>query len=73
MLDHVQKHVRALRALNIPVDTWDTMLIAIIKSKLNQFNERYASLLQRRAQLEEARIDEIHSKSSNKSDHQKLN
>ena len=35
LLDHVQKHMRALRALEQPVDQWDTMLITLIKGKIN--------------------------------------
>ncbi|XP_051168523.1 uncharacterized protein LOC127286209 [Leptopilina boulardi] len=89
ILDHVQKHVRALRALNIPVDNWDTILISIIKGKLNQFNrdkwedstaesnlptmKDMFTFLQRRAQLEETRLEEIQIKSSNKSENQKSN
>ena len=34
LLDKFQKHIRALRALNQPVDQWDLVLILIIKDKL---------------------------------------
>ena len=35
LLDNVQKHVRALRALSQPVDHWETFLIFTVKEKLN--------------------------------------
>ena len=37
LVDNVQKHVRALKALSQPVDTWDTLLILIVKEKLNTY------------------------------------
>ena len=37
LLDHVQKRIRALKALNQPVDQWDTLLIFIIREKLNNY------------------------------------
>lgn len=39
LLDHVQKHFRALEALKVPVDKWDTTLMLLIKSRLIQFNQ----------------------------------
>ena len=38
MLDNLQKRIRALRALEQPVNQWDTILIFIIKEKLNNYN-----------------------------------
>ncbi|CAK9796219.1 hypothetical protein ANTPLA_LOCUS696 [Anthophora plagiata] len=72
LIDQVQKHVRALEALKESVDKWDTLLIEIIKQKLTgsllekwedascestapTFNELLA-FLQRRVQLEDAKI-----------------
>ncbi|XP_076763724.1 uncharacterized protein LOC143431095 [Xylocopa sonorina] len=71
----VQKHVRALEALNEPVDHWDTLLIEIIKQKLfmsliEKWEEascestmptfkEFLTFLQRRAQLEEAKPQSI--------------
>ena len=37
LLDNLQKRIRALRALDQPVDHWDTLLIFIIKDKLNNY------------------------------------
>ena len=37
LLYQVQKHVRELEALKEPVDQWDTLLVEIIKQKLNSF------------------------------------
>ena len=68
-LDQLQKHLRALRALGESVDSWDTLLLLIIKHKLTyQLRERWEDLtsestspkmkqflefLQRRAQFDE--------------------
>lgn len=35
LLDGVLKHVRALKALGQPTDSWDTLLVHIVTSKLN--------------------------------------
>ncbi|XP_076765155.1 uncharacterized protein LOC143432262 [Xylocopa sonorina] len=75
LIDQVQKHVRALEALNEPVDHWDTLLIEIIKQKLfmsliEKWEEascestiptfkEFLTFLQRRAQLEEAKPQSI--------------
>ena len=72
LLDRVQKHIRALRALGESVDTWDTLLIIIIKGKLTfQLREKwedfssemktptmkqFLEFLQRRAQFEEGQF-----------------
>ncbi|XP_033225071.1 uncharacterized protein LOC117178004 [Belonocnema kinseyi] len=37
LLDQVQKHIRALKALKESVDSWDTLLVIIIKENLNPF------------------------------------
>ncbi|XP_033222716.1 uncharacterized protein LOC117176571 [Belonocnema kinseyi] len=37
LLDNVQKRIRALRALEQPVEQWDTLLIFIIREKLNHY------------------------------------
>ncbi|XP_043471734.1 uncharacterized protein LOC122504616 [Leptopilina heterotoma] len=37
LLDNVQKRVRALRALEQPVDQWDSLLIHIVKEKLYNY------------------------------------
>ena len=34
-LDQIQKHIRALKALKESVEGWDTLLVVIIKEKLN--------------------------------------
>ena len=38
LLDNVQKRIRALKALGQPVEQWDTLLIHIIREKLNNYN-----------------------------------
>ena len=37
LLDNIQKRLRALRALEQPVEYWDTLIIYIIKNKLNNY------------------------------------
>ena len=37
LLDQLQKHIRALQALKEPVDSWNTILVAIVRAKLNPF------------------------------------
>lgn len=37
LLDNVQKRIRALQALKEPVDQWSTLLIFLIREKLNDF------------------------------------
>ena len=65
----MQKHVKALKALKEPVDQWDTLLVEIIKQKLNSSIckkwedsscesanptfEELITFLQRRAQFED--------------------
>lgn len=71
LLDTVQKHLRALRALQIKTDDWDLLVINLIKRKLNLYNrekweecigtsdipklEKMFSFLERRAQIESTR------------------
>lgn len=71
LVDHVQKHLRALRALKESVDSWDTILVLIIKDKLtNAIREKFEDIssdskvstmkellefLQRRAQFEDTK------------------
>ena len=38
LLDHVQKRVRALRALDQPVEHWDTLLVFMIREKMNNYH-----------------------------------
>ncbi|XP_051167313.1 uncharacterized protein LOC127285374 [Leptopilina boulardi] len=38
LLDNFQKRYRALRALDQPVEQWDTLLIYILRMKLNNYN-----------------------------------
>ena len=82
LLDRVQKHIRALRALGEPVDSWDTLLILIIKSKLSfQLREKWEDFssemktptmkqllefLQRRAQFEESQFSQSSAKPQKK-------
>ena len=37
LLDNIQKRLRALKALKQPVDYWDTLIVYIIKNKLNNY------------------------------------
>ena len=37
LYDITQKHLRALRALSVEVDTWNAMIIYLLKSELNTF------------------------------------
>lgn len=69
--DSIQKHLRALNALSVEVDTWNAMIIHLIKSKLNNYtvdkweesvyDKEYPTLediltfLQRRSQIEETK------------------
>ncbi|XP_033229727.1 uncharacterized protein LOC117181275 [Belonocnema kinseyi] len=89
LLDQIQKHVRALEALKEPVERWDTLLVKIIEQKLNTFireksedssceseNPTYKELitfLQRRAQFEETKSDQIQGRSQNLSDRKPFN
>ena len=84
LLDHVQKHIRALRALEQPVDQWDTILITVITSKSNYaIREKWEdstsesslptmqqmlTFLQRRAQLEEMKPIQISNKPQSKNE-----
>lgn len=84
LLDQIQKHIRALRALKEPVDTWDTLLIGIVTQKLNSFpREKWddfsddseqltynvlISFLQRRAQLENTQVYQKSEKSQSGAD-----
>jgi len=40
LLDELQKHMRALKSYNLPVDTWDTLLIHLIKEKLDSTTKK---------------------------------
>ena len=80
LLDEVLKHVRALKSLNETVETWNTLLIVIIKEKLTQFLrekwEEYSSeskhpsfeqmvtFLQIRAQIEDTKVGQNSQNSS---------
>lgn len=45
-VDNITKDVRALKACNEPVDTWDTLLIGIITAKFeNKLNEDWESIM----------------------------
>ena len=82
LLDQVQKHIRALRALGESVDSWDTLLILIVKSKLTfQLREKWKDfssemktptmkqlleLLQRRSQFEEGQFSQSSAKHQKK-------
>ncbi|XP_033231521.1 uncharacterized protein LOC117182536, partial [Belonocnema kinseyi] len=71
LYDKTQKHIRALRALSVEVDKWDSIIIHLIKGKLNNYiiekweestsNEDLPTLqnildfLERRSQIEETR------------------
>ena len=71
LLDNVQKHLRALRALEYPVDQWDILINHLIKEKLNNYTrekwdgftgnsrvptfESMVSFLENRAQIEFSR------------------
>ncbi|XP_043479886.1 uncharacterized protein LOC122509722 [Leptopilina heterotoma] len=84
LLDHIQKHLRALRALGQPVDKWDTILLLLIKDKLNApTREKFEDItneitlptmkdmitfLQRRAQFEDTKSVQVSVKSGNKND-----
>lgn len=88
LVDYVQKHMRALTALKVPVDKWDTILILIIQSKLNHVTrekwedltaestlpkfQEFITFLQRRAQFKETRVAQSSNKSSS-NNHNKLN
>lgn len=39
LLDQMQKHIRALKSLNKPVETWSTLLIVIVKENLTPFSQ----------------------------------
>jgi hypothetical protein len=40
LMDTVAKHLRALKSLNQPTDTWDTLIIHIVKTKLDAVTVR---------------------------------
>ena len=44
LLDAVQKHVRALRALDQKVEHWDVLLIHIIKEKWNNYTRELSKI-----------------------------
>ena len=84
LLHQVQKHFRALQALKEPVQHWDTLLVEIIKNKLNSFHrekwedvscasenptfQELLTFLQRRAQFEDTKLVETVGKSQNSVD-----
>ncbi|XP_043469425.1 uncharacterized protein LOC122503069 [Leptopilina heterotoma] len=37
LLDNLQKHLRALKALNQPVEQWDSLIVYLIKLKFNNY------------------------------------
>ena len=71
LYDKTQKHIRALRALSVEVDKWDSIIIHLIKSKLNNYIiekweestcnvekptlQDILNFLERRSQIEETR------------------
>ena len=83
-LDQLQKHLRVLRALDESVDSWDTLLLLIIKYKLTyQLREKWEDLtsesaspkmkeflqfLQRRAQFDEIKGAQVSLESEGKSE-----
>ena len=40
MIDNIKKHIRALKALGVPTDHWDVILIYIINTKLDPESKR---------------------------------
>ncbi|XP_033229074.1 uncharacterized protein LOC117180693 [Belonocnema kinseyi] len=83
-LDQLQKHFRALRALDESVDSWDTLLIMKVKDKLSyRLREKWEDLtsestvptmklflefLQRRAQFDEIKFTQSPFRSQSKSE-----
>ncbi|XP_033221091.1 uncharacterized protein LOC117175494 [Belonocnema kinseyi] len=84
LVDQIQKHIRALDALKEPVNQWGTLLVEIIKQKLNSFiREKWEeascdsdnptfkemlTFLQRCAQFEDNKFYEVTGKSQIVSD-----
>lgn len=78
LINHVQKHIRALRDLNEPVDQWGRILIILIKNKINfitaekwdEFSceidcpglDEIISFLQKRAQLDDTKSAQTRNK-----------
>ncbi|XP_043471319.1 uncharacterized protein LOC122504323 [Leptopilina heterotoma] len=78
LLNHVQKHIRALKVLEEPVDQWGSLLIVLIRSRMDsntaerwdEFScenvcpglDELISFLQKRAQLDATRSAQIRNK-----------
>ena len=44
LIDNCNKHIRALRSLNIPIEHWDTILIYMISNKFDSETKKYWDL-----------------------------
>ena len=81
LLNNVQKHVRALKVLDEPVDQWGSIIIVLIKNKMNSSTrekwdeissnserptfEEFIAFLQRRAQLDDSKSAQSRPKAIN--------
>ena len=84
LLNNVQKHVRALKVLDEPVDRWGNLIIVLVKNKMSPSTlekwdevscdserptfEELISFLQRRAQLDDTKAAQSRSKPFNSID-----